>query len=81
MPRFTFEFLHKYHPDLSNSKVLLLGVSYRGDVGDTRYSPVENLYNYLSDAKANVTCHDPYVKYWDEIAIFHIKIDPINNPG
>jgi UDP-N-acetyl-D-mannosaminuronate dehydrogenase len=46
--------------------VLLLGVSYRGDVGDTRYSPVEKLYNYLSEAGAIITCHDPYVKFWDE---------------
>jgi len=66
MPRYAFEFLQKHYHNLSNSKVLLLGVSYRGDVGDTRYSPVENLYNYLSKAGANISCHDPYVKYWDE---------------
>jgi len=66
MPRYAFEFLKKHYQNLSNSKVLLLGVSYRGDVGDTRYSPVENLYNYLSAAGAHISCHDPYVKYWDE---------------
>ena len=46
--------------------MLLLGVSYRGDVGDTRYSPVKKLYNYLSETKAIILCHDPYVKYWEE---------------
>jgi len=46
--------------------VLLLGVSYRGDVGDTRYSPVENLFNYLSKAGSVISCHDPYVKFWEE---------------
>jgi len=66
MPRFAYEFLQKHYPKFSDTKILLLGVSYRGDVGDTRYSPVENLYNYLSEAGANISCHDPYVKYWDE---------------
>ena len=66
MPRYAFEFLQKQYPALSGSKVLLLGVSYRGDVGDTRYSPVENLFNYLSETNASISCHDPYVKYWEE---------------
>jgi len=83
MPRYAFEFLQKHYHNLSNSKVLLLGVSYRGDVGDTRYSPVENLYNYLSKAGANISCHDPYVKYWDEKSLeieqdlnTHLSISP-----
>ena len=66
MPRFAFEFLQKHYPNLEESKVLLLGVSYRGDVGDTRYSPVEKLYDYLIDEGSVVNCHDPYVKYWNE---------------
>jgi len=66
MPRFTFEFLQKHYPILSGAKLLLLGVSYRGDVGDTRSSPVENLFNYLFEAEAIITCHDPYVDYWEE---------------
>jgi nucleotide sugar dehydrogenase len=66
MPRFAFEFLKKHYPNLEESKILLLGVSYRGDVGDTRFSPVEKLYNYLTEAGANISCHDPYVKYWGE---------------
>ena len=68
MPRFAFEFLYKQYP-LSNANILLLGVSYRGDVGDTRSSPVENLHNYLSEEGANILCHDPYVNYWDEKSI------------
>jgi UDP-N-acetyl-D-glucosamine dehydrogenase len=66
MPRFTYEFLQKHCPNLKDSKILLLGVSYRGDVGDTRCSPVEMLFNYLVETGSMVSCHDPYVKYWDE---------------
>ena len=66
MPRFAFEFLKKYYPSFKNLKILLLGVSYRGDVGDTRYSPVEKLYDFLKDENSEISCHDPYVDYWDE---------------
>ena len=66
MPRYAFEFLQKHYHNLSNSKVLLLGVSYRGDVGDTRYSPVKKLYDYLTKAGSIISCHDPYVKLWEE---------------
>ena len=52
--------------NFKGKKILMLGVSYRGDVGDTRYSPVEQFYNYLSKVGAFITCHDPYIKYWNE---------------
>ena len=48
---------------------MLLGVSYRSDVGDTRYTPVEPFYNYLIKDGANIQVHDPYVRYWEEIGI------------
>ncbi|GHT82987.1 NDP-sugar dehydrogenase [Spirochaetia bacterium] len=70
MPRYAFEFLEKRYPyNLKRSKVLLLGVSYRGDVGDTRFSPVEPFYRCLSSAGAQVSVHDPYVKAWTETEI------------
>ena len=66
MPRFAFEFLKKHYPKLSGANILLLGVSYRGDVGDTRYSPVEYLFNFLIESGASIICHDPYIKFWEE---------------
>jgi len=83
MPRFSFEYFQNIYPKLKGKKILFLGVSYRGDVGDTRYSPVEKLYNYFSGVGAIVTCHDPYVKYWDEKSLeikqdlnTHLSISP-----
>ena len=69
MPLFCFNFLKKSFKLKSffNLKVLLLGVSYRSDVGDTRYSPVELLYKLLKRDNASITLHDPYVDYWEEI--------------
>jgi UDP-N-acetyl-D-mannosaminuronate dehydrogenase len=50
-------------------KVLLLGVSYRGDVGDTRFSPVEPFYRCLCAAGVNIIAHDPYVSDWKETGV------------
>ena len=54
---------------INNKKILLLGVSYRSDVGDTRYSPVEPFYLNCINNKAIVDTHDPYVQHWDEINV------------
>ena len=51
------------------ARVLLCGVSYRSDVGDTRYSPSELLAKRLLDEGYELVCHDPYVGYWDELDI------------
>lgn len=52
---------------LSGRKLLLLGVSYRPDVGDTRYSPSEVLVRAAESEGANVTCHDPLIGLWPEL--------------
>ncbi|MFO7666158.1 MAG: UDP binding domain-containing protein [Desulfobacterales bacterium] len=49
------------------SKVTLLGVSYRQDVGDTRYSGSEIMVRKLAEMGAEIRAHDPYVKHWWEL--------------
>ena len=66
MPRYAFERLLEVFGDIKNKNILLLGISYRGDVGDTRFSPVEGIFNLIKDSKANFTLHDPYVSFWPE---------------
>jgi len=67
MPQYAFEYLkNNINFNLSNKKILLLGVSYLNDVGDTRYSPVELFYNCLIHEKAIVYLHDPFISYWEE---------------
>ena len=46
--------------------MLLLGVSYRSNVGDTRYTPVEYLHDYLQKAGCKIEVSDPYVEFWEE---------------
>ena len=69
MPHYAFDYMMKAFAlkSITNKKILLLGVSYRSDVGDTRYSPVEPFYLNCVDGKAIVETHDPYVQYWEEI--------------
>ena len=46
---------------VSGSTVLILGVSYKGDVGDVRESPALKLIELLREAGANIVYHDPHV--------------------
>ena len=68
MPIYAFNFFKSSFniSSFENLKVLILGVSYRSEVGDTRFSPVEKFYNCLVNEKAIIELHDPYVKYWEE---------------
>ncbi len=66
MPIFAFNRLEQIFGDLNKKKVAFLGISYRGDVGDTRYSPVEPLVNMVRNAGAELFLHDPYVSFWEE---------------
>ncbi|HIF99087.1 MAG TPA: nucleotide sugar dehydrogenase, partial [Myxococcales bacterium] len=52
---------------LENKSLLLLGVSYRQDVGDTRYGPSETFVREAEKRNAKVECHDPLVTHWQEL--------------
>jgi nucleotide sugar dehydrogenase len=51
---------------IASAKVLLLGASYREDVGDTRYSGSEIIVRKLTEMGADLSVHDPYVDRWWE---------------
>ncbi|MDX1522860.1 MAG: nucleotide sugar dehydrogenase [Anaerolineae bacterium] len=48
---------------LNGSRVLILGVAYKADIGDLRESPALNLIHLLQEKGAIVTYHDPYVPH------------------
>lgn len=67
MPLVSLEKIQDYYSgDIMDKKILLLGISYRQDVGDTRYSPSEVFARAAIDAGAQVIGYDPLVKNWDE---------------
>lgn len=51
---------------IAAAEVLLLGASYREDVGDTRYSGSELIVRKLTEMGAEIRVHDPYVEHWWE---------------
>ncbi|HBE44882.1 MAG TPA: GDP-mannose dehydrogenase [Deltaproteobacteria bacterium] len=51
---------------IASAEVLVLGASYREDVGDTRYSGSEILIRRLAEMGAEPRVHDPYVDVWWE---------------
>ena len=53
--------------DLTGKKILVLGVSYRQDVGDTRHSPTEIFAREAVKRGAELTYHDPLVPYFKEM--------------
>ena len=51
---------------IASAEVLVLGASYREDVGDTRYSGSEILIRRLTEMGAEIRVHDPYIEQWWE---------------
>jgi len=60
--------------EVEGKKILIFGITYRQDVGDTRYSASKILVNHLVQQGAKVTCHDPYLRFWEEM-----KLDVCND--
>ena len=46
---------------VNGTKILILGVSYKGGVGDTRESPAIKIIRLLRELGAEVSYHDPHV--------------------
>jgi UDP-N-acetyl-D-glucosamine dehydrogenase len=55
--------------ELGASTVVLMGVSYRPGVADTRHSPSEVFVRALRDRGVRVICHDPLVRDWPELGL------------
>ena len=51
---------------IAAAEIVLLGASYRQDVGDTRYSGSELVVRRLTEMGAEIRVHDPYVQHWWE---------------
>jgi UDP-N-acetyl-D-glucosamine dehydrogenase len=52
---------HSLERSLKGSEILVLGVSYKPDISDTRESPAVKLISLLRKAGATISYHDPHV--------------------
>ena len=67
---------HGRERSLKGSKMLLLGVSYKADVRDTRESPALKLIELLRNAGADVAYHDPHVPELPEQGLTSVALEP-----
>ena len=58
----TIKFLRKKKIFFKNSKVLIIGISYKKNVDDIRLSPSIDLINKLSKFTTKINYFDPFVK-------------------
>jgi nucleotide sugar dehydrogenase len=60
------ELMNKKEILLKNSKILVLGVAYKKDIGDTRESPAIDIIESLLNKSVEVSFYDPFV---DELIV------------
>lgn len=60
---------------VNGAKILILGVSYKGGVGDTRESPALKIIALLRELGARVSYHDPYVSEMPEFGLSSVDLE------
>ena len=77
MPLVSLEKIKTYfNGNLKNINILLMGVTYRQNVGDTRFSPSEKFVNMVLREDARVSAFDPLVSSWNEVDIIMEPVLP-----
>jgi len=65
MPNFVIKRLREEFGEISGKKILVIGVSYKADIADTRETPAERVVEILTQSGAEVAWHDPIVNTWN----------------
>jgi nucleotide sugar dehydrogenase len=69
--KLTEKALQKHNRSLAGARILLLGMTYRGDVKETRCSPAINITAHLQKQGATVFAYDPLLK--NEVSQFNAQ--------
>jgi UDPglucose 6-dehydrogenase/UDP-N-acetyl-D-galactosamine dehydrogenase len=82
MPRYVTEMaikgLNEAGKKIKGSRVLILGLSYKENVPDTRESPVKEMVKALEEFGVEIFGHDPLLSK-EEIEVFNVKaLDELN---
>jgi UDP-N-acetyl-D-glucosamine dehydrogenase len=67
---------HGLERSLKGSKILVLGVAYKADIGDMRESPALKLIDLLRKGGAEVAYHDPHVASLPKHGLSSVPLDP-----
>jgi UDP-N-acetyl-D-glucosamine dehydrogenase len=68
--------LNAHEKALKGSKIVMLGVSYKADIEDTRESPALKMIELLQEAGADVSYHDPFVPELPERGLSSSPLPP-----
>jgi UDP-N-acetyl-D-glucosamine dehydrogenase len=60
---------------INGASVLLLGVTYKPNIGDDRESPAKPLAKQLNALGARVSFHDPHIAVWDVPGVERVEGD------
>jgi UDP-N-acetyl-D-glucosamine dehydrogenase len=78
-PHFCVQKIERTLNDVSKpvrgSRVLLLGVAYKGGVGDLREAPALKIIRLLRDLGADIAYHDPHVPELSELGLKSVDLD------
>jgi UDP-N-acetyl-D-glucosamine dehydrogenase len=79
MPWFCVERIERALNDVTkpvkDSRIAILGVSYKGGVGDIRESPALRIMQVLGQRGAILSYHDPYVPALTELGLESVSLD------
>jgi UDP-N-acetyl-D-glucosamine dehydrogenase len=64
---------------VKGSRIVILGVSYKGGVGDTRESPALRIIEVLAERGAVLNYHDPFVPDLPEFAMSSIPFEDVTD--
>ncbi len=64
--------------ELKNKKIIVIGIAYKKNIDDCRESPSFEIMSELKKYKANVSYHDPYVKYLPITRKHKLNLSSIN---
>jgi UDP-N-acetyl-D-glucosamine dehydrogenase len=68
--------LNDVEKPVRGSRILVLGASYKGGVGDVRESPALRIMEVLIDRGAELSYHDDYVASLPELGLASVPVDP-----
>ncbi|MBC6300528.1 nucleotide sugar dehydrogenase [Listeria booriae] len=63
MPRFIVDSVNKLMASAPNNKITVFGLTYKGNIDDTRESPAKEISMMLQQSGYQVTEYDPHVDY------------------
>jgi UDP-N-acetyl-D-glucosamine dehydrogenase len=65
MPRYSVDRLDEISGGIKGKHCLVVGVSYKADISDTRESPAQSVIDHLRQKGARISWHDPLVASFD----------------